>query len=239
MESITEKLNEILKSELYNKIKQTIDEKFCYDENDIMYEDEEDENEDSEFFEIKSNEHLNRCLDMIYIRDKAISIYKKNKIITEGFDFKYYKTIKNYHDILKNGMTCIKFLCKLYRELLVYEALLLQKGHTNIGLSGDIYEIVRCIIFYRHNYPDEKLKFENNFLIKLAVNIEKYLDRGGCLIRAANETRIHGFVPFDKSRYQDFKNLDMYHIKTTDEWIITNDDPEEHTYEGFDLQTDY
>lgn len=63
-------------------------------------------------------------------------------------------------------MTCIKFLCKLCRELLIYKALLLQQGHTNIGLSEYIYEIIRYIIFYRQNYLDEILKFENSFLIK-------------------------------------------------------------------------
>lgn len=234
MASLTEKLNWILKSELYKKIQQTINNEFHFSAYCLNC-----DIEDDEVFEIKPGTYLNNLLHIIYIKDKAVSLNKKNKIYAKRFNIHYYKTISYYRDILENGMTCIKFLCKLYRELLIYEALLLQQGHTNIGLSEDIYEIVRCMIFYRQNYLDEILKFENNFLIKLAINIEKYLNSGIYLIDAANETRINGFVPFNKCYYQIEKNLDMYYIKATDEWIITNDDSEAHVSEGFDINTDY
>lgn len=97
-----------------------------------------------------------------------------------GGIYKYY-IIQDYEKLLNNGMTCIKFLCKLYRELLIYisltissKAFLLKYNENNEIYYKEtserfkiLYNIIENLIYCKLNFPYIDISLEENFILAL------------------------------------------------------------------------
>lgn len=205
MTTLIEELNNILESDLYKKILNALP------------------------FEITGIEHLNTYIDLI-----KVDIFDDEKYINGFFNIKNYKVLKDYETILNNGMSCIEFLCKFYRELLIYAAINLQKSIA-VEVIKDTKNILKMLIFYKLNNPNKNIRFENNFAIKLyIIAIQNFEIWYKALRDGINIARKLNLIKFDICDYERY--YDERFVELSKEEII---DMNTYIYEGFDLDTDY